>query len=43
MIRLVTRDSMMLDYVWNFGCFECDCQNENGTGTVPELERYDII
>ena len=35
MIELVTRDSMMLDYVWSCCCccFECECQNETATGT----------
>ena len=31
MVELVTRNSMMSDYVWICCCSECNCQNENGT------------
>ena len=46
MIELVTRDSMMLDYVWSFCCFECDCQYETATGTgisTRTVRCYDIV
>ena len=46
MIELVTRNSMMLDYVWSCCCFECDCQNETATGyctSTRTVRYYDIV
>ena len=43
MIEFVTRDSMMLDYVWSCCCFECDCQNQTATGTGISTKPYDTM
>ena len=42
MIELVTRGSIMFDYVKNRCCFEYVCHYDNGTGTRM-VRYYDIV